>query len=239
MRLDLWYVFVDEASDPALLDRYRRLLPDDERAEEHRYRFEAGRRQALISRVLARWALSARAGLPPDVWKFQRNRHGKPAVCSPQRTGIEFNISHTHGLVVCAVSEGAAVGVDAEDLGRRNATMGIARRFFAPAEVAALEAAAEADRHELFFTFWTLKEAFIKGRGLGMSLPLDQFAFTLADGGPPRVDFEPTDDERAENWQFARQRLGERYSLALAVRQPESEPLEIHLRHVVPFSDQA
>ena len=235
MLLDLWYVFAADASAPALLDEYRRWLPEDERAEELRFRFEAGQRQTLISRVLVRLALSARAGVAPAAWKFVRNRFGKPAIAEPAGTGIEFNLSHTHGLVVCAVGEGAAVGVDVEDLSRSNSGMDIARRFFAPAEVAALEALPIEARHEAFFTFWTLKEAFIKGRGLGMSLPLDQFAFRLVDGQPPHIDFVPTEDERPETWQFARLRLTDRYAAALAVRLPETATVEVRLRPCLPL----
>lgn len=235
MVLDLWYVFADDASDPALLDEYRRWLPEDERAEEQRFRFEAGRRQTLISRVLVRLALSARAGIDPSAWTFVRNRYGKPAIATPARTGIEFNLSHTHGLIVCAVGEGTAVGIDVEDRSRGNSGMDIARRFFAPAEVTALEALPEAERQQAFFAYWTLKEAFIKGRGLGMSLPLEQFAFRLCDTEPPRIEFATTSDERPDNWQFARLQLTDRYPVALAVRLPESTPVEIRLRPCIPL----
>ena len=237
--IDLWYCFTDLADDAALLAEYRALLTDEERAEELRYRFPQGRRQLLVSRALARTALSEHAGCDPRVWRFIRNSYGKPGIAHPAGTGLEFNLSHTRGLAVCGVLRGGPIGVDVEDRRRPTDAVALSRRFFAPSEAAALAAQPDANRQDVFFQYWTLKEAFIKGRGLGFSLPLDRFAFVLEPGQPPRVTFEPYDQHRPEDWQFARLRPTDNYQVSVAAWLPPPAALRIRMRAALPLRWQA
>ena len=124
MRADevhLWVVFQEEAEAPALLARYREILPDEERAATDRFYFESGRRQHLITRALVRTVLSRYCDVPVEAWRFVRDAHGRPHVAPDQRVpGLPaFNLSHTRGLVACAVALEHAVGVDVEHVDRR------------------------------------------------------------------------------------------------------------------------
>ena len=103
---------------------------------------------------------------------------------------LRFNLSHTDGLIACAVTIGREVGVDVEHIQRR-LTHDVAGRFFAPREVDDLKALPEDEQQRVFFDYWTLKEAYIKARGFGLALPLGDFAFTLAPPAPPQIAFEP------------------------------------------------
>jgi 4'-phosphopantetheinyl transferase len=228
-----------QTTDPALLEAYRRLLPPEEVRREQQFRQPWSRLEYLVSRVLARVALSAETGEPLAGWQFVHNAHGKPAVASEYSPPLEFNLSHTRGLVVCGVSRLGPVGVDVEELSRPMREVDFARRFFAPSEAAALESAADAERHELFFRFWTLKEAWLKAVGLGLSFPLERFAFSLADNRSPRLTLPPDYPERADHWTFGEVKLGGQHQVAVVVRAAGVQPMSISLREVVPLGEHA
>src|SRR5690606_33310169 len=104
---------------------------------------------------------------------------------APGQTDVPlvFNLSHTDGLIACAVSRGREVGVDVEWLDRRGGDIDVADRFFSRYEVQALYAQPPERRRDRFFRYWTLKESYIKARGMGLALPLDRFSFELDRGG--------------------------------------------------------
>ena len=106
--------------------------------------------------------------------------------------GLRFNLSHTDGLVVCLVAVEREIGVDVEHTARAGSVgIEIAERFSSPSEVAELRSLPFADQRSRFFDYWTLKEAYIKARGLGLHLPLDQFSFHLG-LTPVTPEREPT-----------------------------------------------
>jgi 4'-phosphopantetheinyl transferase len=236
--VDLWYALTSAAADSELLGRYRELLPEDERASERRFALEKDRQRWLIARALLRTVLSCYAERDPRRWVFVRSALGKPRLAEPVDVPLSFNLSHTGGMVACAVASGHELGVDAEDTTRRLDYLALARRFFAPAEVAAIEGAAPAEQPAAFYRFWTLKEAYLKARGLGLSAPLGGFAFTLCGDRPPAVFFTNEDEDDPAAWQFAQIRLHEKYQLALAVRLGQSGRLRVTLRGVVPLEHQ-
>jgi 4'-phosphopantetheinyl transferase len=112
------------------------------------------------------------------------------------------------------------VGVDVENTRREIDTLKLAERYFAPSEAADLRGLAASSRQERFFEYWTLKEAYAKARGMGMSLPFDRFSFELTPGQPPRVSFSPALRDNAENWQFELGTPTEQHRLGVAVGPP-------------------
>ena len=232
--IDLWYVFVDKI-DPQLSDEYLTLLPDDERQQVARFSHEASRRQSLASRVLMRTVLASYLGEDPWSLRFQRNVYGKPSLDPPSAPALEFNLSHTHGLVVCAVTRQHALGVDVEPSDRRTDYLGLARRFFARPEIALLEQHPPAEQPRTFIELWTLKESFIKARGMGLSLPLDSFAFELPAGQPPKITLLARSEGVSRDWQFAQLEMRGEYQMALAVERPASTPLVIRLCQTLPL----
>src|SRR5574340_1102536 len=224
-QVDLWYVFLEMATDPALLASYWGLLSDDEQRRQQRFVVESPRHQFLVARALLRTVLSKYGDCEPRQWGFETNAYGKPAIVQPAGCALRFNLSHTHGLAVCAVTLGREVGVDVEWLGRRHDNrLDLARRFFAAADVAAMEQCPVQHRDELFVELWTLKEAYVKARGKGLSIPLSSFALTLRADRPAelRVCGETGTGawDIARAWQFAQLRLAGEYQVALAVEMP-------------------
>jgi 4'-phosphopantetheinyl transferase len=241
----LWIVRPEEVRDPALLRRYPSLLTEDEREKCARYRFEKDRHACLVTRALVRTTLSRYADVPADAWRFVTNPYGCPSIDEPRDARfLRFNLSHTNGMVVCLVSIGRDVGVDVEDRTRRGTFLEVADRFFSPFEVRALRRLPSGEQLDRFFLYWTLKESYIKARGMGLAIPLEQFSFDLdldldLDGAREhgiRVRFDPRLGDDAGRWQFTVLSCGRRHAIASSLGRAREEEIRLRLREVVPLA---
>ena len=133
----------------------------------------------------------------PECLSFCYGSHGKPAlVWESGGDAIRFNISHSDGVALYAVTRGREVGIDLELVRRGLEIEEIAERFFSRLEIATLRALPTPLRRYAFFLCWTRKEAYIKARGEGLSLPLDQFDVSLIPGEPATLmSTRPDSDE--------------------------------------------
>lgn len=231
----VWIAEPEQLTEPRVLEACRGILSAQEREKQQRFHFERHRLQYLVSHALVRLTLSRYAPVAPEAWSFTSNAYGRPEVQGEGSPRLRFNLSHTDGMVAVAVVLGADVGVDVEDAQRAGETVMVADRFFAPSEVAALRALEVARQRERFFEYWTLKEAYIKARGMGLSLPLEQFGFELHPGQPPRISFDPRLGDEPEAWQFVQLRPSARHMAALAVRRPRSLSLKVRCQRTVPL----
>lgn len=218
----------------ANLDAYRALLSPDEHERMARFVFDRDRRAFLLTRALVRTTLSRYAPIRPAAWRFIANVHGRPEILDRPAgvPDLRFNLSHTDGLIACAVTIGREVGVDVEHI-NRHLTHDVAGRFFAPAEVSDLKRLPEDDQERVFFDYWTLKEAYIKARGFGLALPLGDFAFKLNPPNPPEIAFEPVLEDDPATWQFLQAWPTPLHRLALAVRR-DGRDLPVRIRDIVP-----
>jgi 4'-phosphopantetheinyl transferase len=214
----LWLLFADRVKEPRLLSAYEMLLSPEERARRARYKFEHSRREYLLTRALVRSTLSRYAPVVPAAWTFQENEYGRPEIALADHRWLRFNLSNTRGLIACAVARDREVGVDVEDITRPGETVEIADRFFSPTEVAALHALPEERHKDRFFDYWTLKEAYIKARGMGLAIPLDQFSFLLDQGDRIGIAFDPRLGDDASTWQFAQFAVSPDHKVSAAVR---------------------
>jgi 4'-phosphopantetheinyl transferase len=124
-------------------------------------------------------------------------------------------------MVVCAVAEKVDLGVDVEPLVRAEEILKVAPTVFAAEEQEALELLAEPDKRDRAVSLWTLKEAYIKARGMGLALPLKAFAFRFKADAPPEVSFVPPIVDRPERWSFRTFDVaGHRIALAVEGRDP-------------------
>jgi 4'-phosphopantetheinyl transferase len=157
--------------DPA---PFAALLSPAERARAGRFRFESGRAHYLVCRGALRQRLSEVLAIPPAEIEFSYNPYGKP-----ETPGVHFNVSHAGDYAFIAISKTRVVGVDIERVSRAHLSDRIPERFFSPSEVRALRSLPEPDQLRAFFICWTRKEAYVKARGLGLSLALDSFDVSL------------------------------------------------------------
>jgi 4'-phosphopantetheinyl transferase len=196
----LWCAFPDDLLNEEAADACARLLSGDERARWQRFRFDEHRREYLATHALARIALSHYHPMAPGAWRFSSNKFGKPAI-DPE-CGLRFNLSNSLGLVVCLISEGSEVGVDVEPRTRAGSIAEVGPRMFSQKEQAQLEALPDEARPERALHLWTLKEAYIKARGMGLALPLNEFSFVFQKGGLIQMEIDPSLGDEPERWRF-------------------------------------
>ena len=177
-------------------DRERWLQPancisDEERQRALRFADGEPRQCYLATRIHVRNALTRfiNGTIAADKWSFVSGEKGKPALSPqvltshPETAGLQFSISHSHGLTAIAITRGSAIGFDLEALHRANERpRDLAQRYFSAAEQASLEGLAGAQLQEQFLRVWTGKEAYLKARGLGVTIPLREFCVVTRDG---------------------------------------------------------
>jgi len=194
------------------------VLAPEERERSARFKFEKDQIQYSVARATLRQILAKFLATDPRALTFEYNAYGKPLLGEQfANSKIEFNQAHSKGLGLFAVTLNRAIGVDIECHRPDLATMEIAERFFAPQEIQVLGAVAPAHRIEAFFQCWTRKEAFIKARGMGLSLGLDKFTVAFGPGSEARlltVDPGATD---VANWALCDASPARGYSGALAI----------------------
>jgi 4'-phosphopantetheinyl transferase len=213
----VWYIWPDRITDRRL-EEHDAVLNAQERARCASFRFARDRRTQRLTRAFVRTILSRYADVKPEEWQFSQNSHGKPEIGGPAGAPVlTFNLSHTEGFIVCALARTMAVGIDAEHLRELPDCLDIARRHFSPEEYGVLEKLSDAERHRRFYEYWTLKEAYVKARGLGVSLDLSKFTFRISNPDIA-IAFAPTEAEDPASWQFQLWRPDERHIAAAAVR---------------------
>lgn len=213
----VWRVPLDVSS--AVVEGLRGLLAPDERARAERFFFESGRRHFTVARAALRIILGRYLRREPRSLRFDYGPQGKPFLPEAGGTGapLEFNLTHSHGLALVALTRAGRVGVDIEHIRPDFAGDEIAERFFSEAEVKALRSLPAEIRVERFFDCWTRKEAFIKARGEGLSLPLDQFDVTFSPSEPPCLLRTGWDADEAARWALHEILVGPDFKAALAV----------------------
>lgn len=195
----VWTASRDAADD--VVGSMRALLDDAERARADRFTFDHDKTRFAMSRGLLRTILGRYLGLPPESLAFVSNPHGKPSLAPiHDESLIRFNLAHSGTFVVFAITRGRDVGVDIERIRPEFGGQAIAERFFAPGEVEALRAVPEPSRLLAFFHGWTRKEAYIKAKGKGLALPLDQFEVAIDPAQPAALLATRPDPDEAARW---------------------------------------
>lgn len=227
-RVDVWCADT-RAGTVAAATRARHLLSLAERARHERMTHPRARDHFLLGRVVLRLALSRYAAVHPAAWTFGAPPGRRPEIAAPA-TGVRlrFSVSHTDGCVACAVAAEDAVGVDVEAVSRPVHVGRMAARWFAAAEHAALALLPPAQRRRAFFALWTLKEAWVKARGDGLTVPLDRCAFDLR-GGRVQARFAADAGDDA-GWRFVLRHPGPRHVLAVAL--PRGGPVVVRVRRL-------
>jgi len=172
--IHVWSASLDIGSEQ--LAELERTLSPDEMARARRFYFERDRQKYIGRRGILRAILATYLETKPSAIRFLYNEFGKPRLEGSQEAhGLSFNLSHSGALNLVAVGIDREVGVDIELINSSVSSDELARRFFSPNEVATLEALPQSLRLAGFFKCWARKEAFIKARGMGLSIPLDSF----------------------------------------------------------------
>ena len=201
---------------PDRLQRLRGTLAPDECERALRFHFARDRQHFIIARGVLRDILSRYLKLAPDSLRFKYTSYGKPYLaddCGGE--WLRFNVSHSGGLALYAISRQRELGVDIEQIRTDIEYSQIAANFFSEREVAALHALPPYLQLEAFFLCWTRKEAYIKGIGEGLSLPLRSFDVSLAPGAPASLLAVRGDAQEAARWTLCALEPGQSYRAAL------------------------
>ena len=233
-QIDLWLVQPAKIRDPRLLADYPRLLTAEEQAKQQRFRFDKDRHSALITRAFVRTLLSHYADVAPEDWRFSKGHKNKPEIINPPLP-LRFNLSHAQGLIVCGVTLTHDIGVDVEYLRRRSATDKLARRYFAPSEVAELECHPAEHRGDRFFDYWTLKESYIKAVGDGLAIPLDDFFFSIRGPEDIRIDFADHRNDHSDHWQCRLLQGSADHRIAISIRAGNQAQVSIRTFESLPL----
>ena len=232
--MHVWLSTAESEVDEAWLTAARTLMNEEETRRHDRFVLARSRRQFTVARALVRQVLAGYTGIAARALRFSANQYGRPELAEGSEL-LRFNLSHTDGLVALAVTGAAEIGIDVEDAQRRSRPEEVADHFFAPAEVAGLMALPEAARPGRFFDLWTLKEAYIKARGMGLAIPLDGFAYDLSQGRAQiELAIAPALGDARAGWHFTLEDPTPRHRLALAVRFLKGEAPRIQRRWVCP-----
>lgn len=173
--VDVWAFNLRAA--PACLEQCRQTLCATEIARANRFVHAVSRDNFVVAHGVLRHLLARYTGAQPGDLRFSADPNGKPALdaAAGGDSLVSFNLTHSQGRALIAVGDGRAVGIDLEKIKADVKAVPIARRYFAPAELAAIEAAPASLQAETFFRYWVAKEALLKGQGLGLRFPIDEF----------------------------------------------------------------
>lgn len=202
--VQIWYCAIETLKDNYWQEEASGFLSIPEKEKYKQFRLPKDRDLFLGGRYLLRTGLSEIfGGLKPWEWEFKFNAYGKPSVANTRTTGsISFNLSHCSGMIACAFSIVDEIGIDIERTDRKLKYLEFAGQNFSPEEVAAINNQKKEDQNALFFKYWTLKESFIKAKGLGLQIPLDQFCFRIGENLNVIVKFDEKLNEDPQKWKF-------------------------------------
>jgi len=194
-------------------------LSADERERAGRFHFRRDRDRFVAARGALRDLLGRYTGVEPRLLRFSYDGYGKPSLDGVTGGGpLRFNVSHSNGLALYAVTRGREVGIDLEFVREDFATLEIAERFFSAREVSVLRTLPPCERAVAFFDCWARKEAYVKARGEGLSYPLALFTVSLTPGEPAALLSTEDDPREAARWSLIELFPGEGYRAALAVK---------------------
>ena len=196
-------------------------LTADETTRAERFRFRADRERFIVARGVLRSILGRYLGVEPGLLRFRHGPYGKPLLAAGfGQEGLRFNLSHARDLALYAVAHDREVGVDTEWINPDFPGLEVAEHVFAPREVAALRSLSADRRHETFFTWWTLKEAYLKARGDGLALRPDQIDVSSAPAGSAGQWSAPDASGAGAPWSLQSFVPAPGYVAALAVAGP-------------------
>jgi 4'-phosphopantetheinyl transferase len=220
--------------DEHLRRAYERLLNPAEKVRLSRYVVDHAREQHVVARALLRTALSRYVDVRPDEWEFGSNSHGKPYIIAPDiGYPLTFNISHTSGVVACAIGSEREVGIDVEYIDGKHDYADLAHLVLAESELIRLNCLPPSERRERFYVSWTLKEAYLKAVGTGLSIPLYELNFD-PEQRPVRLRCGSGTPGDLTQWHFETLMPTAEHALALAVAASPDQQTQVNVHWTIP-----
>lgn len=213
--MHVWCANLDPPA--SCIDRLGRVLTDDERDRADRFRLPRDRDRCVAARGVLRLILGRYLAREANGLRFRYGQYGKPHLTEEFGNSLRFNAAHSDGLALFAIASSREVGVDLERIDAGRASHGIAEQFFSPREAGALRALPAHAWLDTFFACWTRKEAYVKARGDGLSVPLTGFSVTLPPEEPAIVPGDGDERREAGRWSLQTLDAGPGWAAALAI----------------------
>lgn len=196
----------------------RRYLNSAEQQRADRFHFPQHRAHYTAARAVLRILLGRYLQAAPQALSLTYNDYGKPALATPAlQPPLHFNVSHSGALALYAFTYNRHVGVDVEQMRPNVDFLALSKQVFSPQEQQRFRLLPSAQIMDAFYNGWTRKEAFIKAKGMGLSLPLDQFDVTMVPGEPARLCATTFNPPEVEQWSMIELAPGAGYKGALVV----------------------
>jgi len=202
----------------ARIRRFGESLSADETIRAERFHFENDRRRFIVARGCLREILARYLRIAPVAIQFDYNDHGKPELGGATRglSQLKFNLAHSGELAIYAITLIGDIGVDIERVRADIDLEELAHSFFSASEIASLDLLAGGERRQAFFHCWARKEAFIKAKGIGLSIALNEFDVSLA--ADAELLKTRWDESEARRWSLQKIDVGRDYAAALSVK---------------------
>lgn len=205
----VWGVVLE--AEAAIVEQCLRCLSAEESGRANRFKSEQQRCHFVVAHGALRMVLSRYGDCGPRELSFQNMPSGKPMLqgTDASANSIRFNLSHSHGRALIAVSKDREVGIDLEKIRADRHVAALAERFFSPQEHVLIMRAEIGKRCWTFSRIWVAKEAVVKARGSGLTFPLERHRIELSENGtacrfiseddpadstPPAIRFLPLED---------------------------------------------
>jgi len=185
--------------------------------------FEKDRNLYQAAHVFLRKMLSQYADINPECWMFTSNHFGKPAIKNVGQEFLSFNLSHTHGMIVCAIGYKHDLGIDIEGSQALPDLADLCRLTLADHEKDHVLSMPLGKQEKVFYRYWTLKEAYVKALGKGLTIPLTKIKYEVKKNGNwlCSVDIPESNDDLYALYYD----LPENYSLAFCAKITERDHL--------------
>jgi 4'-phosphopantetheinyl transferase len=198
-KAQLWVVALDLV--PGRLPDFQSILSPDERDRASRFLSDVDARRYMAARASLRTLLGAYAGIKPGQLRFAYDRFGKPGLGGETHAAaVRFSVSHSGELGLFGFVREHRIGVDVERVRADIDVESLAKNHFSQNEFQKLRALSPDRQLEAFFCCWTRKEAYLKGRGEGMSYGLDRFEVSVAAGEPAAILQADDDPDVSRRW---------------------------------------
>lgn len=171
----LWVACLDQPF--AVLDNLRTFLSSEEVGRAERLQSTLDRNRAIASRGILRTVLACYLGVRPEWVAFAYSSRGKPDVAIPEATSIRFNLSHSGAYALIGVSLGRAIGVDLEVIRQLDNCDQLARLVLTARELVEFEELSDDQKSSSLLARWTIKEAYLKATGQGLTADMTRFEF--------------------------------------------------------------
>lgn len=237
-QLDVWFVHYDEVTDSLLKEQYKKLLSEDEIVTMGKFVLSNDRLEYLVTRAALRVVLSEyNVHINPKKWFFKTNKYNKPYVANAGLDRpIYFNLSHSKNLIVLVVSRIEEIGVDVEHLRRGGSIFELAGSVFNDIEMQQMNELLGSKKRIRYFDLWTLKEAFLKAKGVGLHQPLSTFSYIFDEDDEFHLNLYDEDDEFPENWGFWRIYSSKEHAISLAIKEKSQEDsFYLNIRETIPL----